>query len=49
MLNILLTTVTDNSATDLGAPPKSPTTLVFGESPAPTAAVQREEPTTEPL
>jgi len=49
MLNDLLTAVTDNSATDLGAPPKSPTTLVFGESPAPTAAVQPEEPTTEPL
>jgi aminoglycoside phosphotransferase len=49
MLNDLLTAVTDNSATDLGAPPKSPTTLVFGESPTPTAAVQPEEPTTEPL
>lgn len=35
MLNELLAAVTDNPATDLGAPPKSPTTLVFGEETPP--------------
>jgi aminoglycoside phosphotransferase (APT) family kinase protein len=49
MLNDLLTTVNDNPATDLGAPPKSPTTLVFGEGTTPAATVQTEEPSTEPL
>jgi hypothetical protein len=49
MLNILLTTVTNNPATDLGAPPKSPTTLVFGENRTSTTPPQRDEPTLEPL
>jgi aminoglycoside phosphotransferase len=47
MLNVLLTSVTDNPATDLGAPPKSPTTLVFGEGQ--TATPTRDDSATEPL
>jgi aminoglycoside phosphotransferase len=47
MLNVLLTAVTDNPATDLGAPPKSPTTMVFGNNRA--ATTTSDEPTTEPL
>ncbi len=48
MLNALLAAVTDNPATDLGAPPKSPTTLMFDEYRT-TESAQRDEPTTEPL
>jgi hypothetical protein len=49
MLNILLTAVTNNPATDLGAPPKSPTTLlVFGENRTATTT-QRGESAPEPL
>ena len=46
MLNALLAAVTDNPATDLGAPPKLPTTMVFGEN---RTATTRDEPTPEPL
>ena len=48
MLNALLAAVTDNPATDLGAPPKLPTTMVFGENRTATAST-RDEPTPEPL
>ena len=47
MLTNLLASVTDSPVTDLGAPPKSPTTIVFGDVRAATTA--RDEPTTEPL
>jgi len=49
MLNMLLTSVTDNPATDLGAPPKSPTTLMFGDNRTTATAPQRDQPTLEPL
>jgi aminoglycoside phosphotransferase len=49
MLNVLLTTVTGNPATDLGAPPKSPTTLVLGQDKTAPMPPQRDEPTSEPL
>ena len=49
MLNVLLTAVADNPATDLGAPPKSPTTLMFGENRTGATMAHREVQTPEPL
>jgi hypothetical protein len=49
MLNTLLASVVDNPATDLGAPPKAPTTLVFGETQAAPPSVPHDPPADEPL
>lgn len=53
MLNALLTAVTDNPATNLGAPPKAPTTLVFADdatAPMPATLVEaRDDDSDEPL
>jgi aminoglycoside phosphotransferase (APT) family kinase protein len=49
MLNSLLASVVDNPATDLGAPPKAPTTLVFGETQAAPPSVPHDPPADEPL
>lgn len=46
MLNGLLTLVTDNPATDLGAPPKAPSTLVFTDDA--TATIAPSGPATIP-
>lgn len=49
MLNSLLTAVTDNPATDLGAPPKVASTLVFRDEPTAPIAAAPEVATDEPL
>jgi hypothetical protein len=49
MLNSLLASVVDNPATDLGAPPKAPTTLVFGETRSAPPSVPHNPPADEPL
>ncbi len=49
MLNSLLATVTDNPATDLGAPPKAPTTLVFSDEPTSRMPAPDKPESDEPL
>lgn len=49
MLGSLLASVSDNPATDLGAPPKAPTTLVLGNEPTEQIAVPRPTLDDEPL
>jgi len=49
MLNTLLASVSDNPSTDLGAPPKAPTTLVLGNEPTSRISVSQDPPTDEPL
>jgi macrolide phosphotransferase len=49
MLNSLLSSVSDNPATDLGAPPKAPTTLVLSDEPTSRMPVPSETATDEPL
>lgn len=49
MLGSLLASVSDNPATDLGAPPKAPTTLVFDNQPTARIPVVRDIPDDEPL
>jgi len=49
MLNSLLASVTDNPATDLGAPPKAPTTIVFNDAATAPMSAAAVDPITEPL
>jgi aminoglycoside phosphotransferase len=49
MLNTLLTLVSDNPSTDLGAPPKAPTTFVMGNEPTARISVSQDPPSDEPL
>ncbi len=49
MLNSLLASVSDNPATDLGAPPKAPTTLVFKDAQTSRIPASNESPADEPL
>lgn len=49
MLNTLLAAVSDNPATDLGAPPKAPTTLVFGDEPTSRIPAVGDTDSDEPL
>jgi len=49
MLNSLLASVSDNPATDLGAPPKAPTTLVFSDEPTSRMPAPDKPESGEPL
>lgn len=49
MLGALLAHVTDNPQTDLGAPPKAPSTLVFPDAPTAPVTSPRFDATDEPL